>query len=85
MVSFSILTDPTYHNYRSPAGRSSLEMAAMKLCERYTRLHPGRIFYEDDNVRIYQFSQDSVTTVSDGAAGNKSPPDRNSSLGLGGS
>ena len=58
-VSFSILTDPTYRNYRSPAGRSSVELAALKLCEVYSELHPNsRIFYEDENLRIYQFTRD---------------------------
>src|SRR5262245_5428664 len=54
----SILTDPTYRNYRSPAGRSSLEMATMHLCERYAEVHPSRIFYEDQDLKIYQFSRD---------------------------
>ena len=58
VVSFSILTDPTYRNYRSPAGRSSIEMAAMRLCERYAEVHPSRIFYEDQDLKIYQFSRD---------------------------
>jgi hypothetical protein len=58
VVSFSILTDPTYRNYRSPAGRSSLEMATMRLCERYAEVHPSRIFYEDQDLKIYQFSRD---------------------------
>src|SRR5262249_36208639 len=55
-VSFSILTDPTYRNYRSPAGRSSLELATMKLCEAYSDVHPnGQVFYEDQDLRVYQF------------------------------
>ncbi len=57
-VAFSILTDPTYRNYRSPAGRSSLELATMKLCEIYADVHPSRVFYEDKNLRIYEFSRD---------------------------
>jgi hypothetical protein len=57
MVSFSILTDPTYRNYRSPAGRSSVELATMKLCEIYADLHPSRVFFEDENLRIYEFSR----------------------------
>jgi hypothetical protein len=33
-------------------------MAAMRLCERYAEVHPSRIFYEDQDLKIYQFSRD---------------------------
>jgi hypothetical protein len=56
-VSFSILTDPTYRNYRSPAGRSSLELSARKLCEAYRETHASRVFYEDENLTVYDFSR----------------------------
>lgn len=56
-VSFSVLTDPTYRNYRSPAGRSSLELATMELCELYANVHHSRVFYEDESLRIYEFSR----------------------------
>lgn len=56
-IPLSILTDPTYRNYRSPAGRSSLELATLKLCKDYGDTHPRRVFYEDENLRIYDFSR----------------------------
>jgi hypothetical protein len=55
-VAFDILSDPTYRYYRSPAGRASLEFAALKLCEAYRLSHAGTsIYYEDDALRIYHF------------------------------
>lgn len=64
VVSFQTLTDPTYRNYRSPAGRSSLELAALELCEIYRKTHPTRIFYEDENLRIYQFGLEKPSELS---------------------
>ena len=55
-VPFATLVDPTYRNYRSPAGRASLEWTALRLCEAYKQSHPdASIFYEDDDLRIYNF------------------------------
>jgi len=57
-VSFPVLTDITYRNYRSPAGRASLESAAMQLCESYRRHHSDAdIYFEDDTLRIYHIHQ----------------------------
>ena len=53
-VSFSVLADVTYSHYRSPGGRASLEVAALRLCENYRQSHPGvDIFFENDDLRIY--------------------------------
>jgi hypothetical protein len=53
-VSFSVLTDPTYRNYRSPGGRASLEAAALRLCESYRRYHSHTdVFFENEVLRIY--------------------------------
>ena len=53
-VSFSVLTDPTYRNYRSPGGRASLEAAALQICENYRQYHSGTdVFFEDEVLRIY--------------------------------
>lgn len=53
-VSFSVLTDPTYRNYRSPAGRASLEAAALRLCESYRQYHSHtEVFFENEVLRIY--------------------------------
>jgi hypothetical protein len=55
-VSFAALVDPTYRNYRSPAGRASLEFATLNLCEAYRRSHPdSSVYYEDEVLRIYRF------------------------------
>jgi hypothetical protein len=57
-VSFPVLTDATYRNYRSPAGRASLESAALRLCESY-RQHNSHadVFFEDENLRVYHIHQ----------------------------
>jgi hypothetical protein len=53
-VSFPVLTDVTYRNYRSPGGRASLESAALRLCEKYRQFHGDvDIFFEDENLRVY--------------------------------
>ncbi len=55
-VPYSVLIDPTYRHYRSPAGRTKLATATLQLCETYRRYHPdSRIYYESDRLRIYQF------------------------------
>jgi hypothetical protein len=55
MVSFATLTDATYRNYRSPAGRASLESDALQLCEKYRANHADMTtFYEDQNLKIYR-------------------------------
>jgi hypothetical protein len=57
-VSFPVLTDSTYRNYRSPAGRASLESSALKLCETYRQHHhDADVYFEDDNLRIYRIRQ----------------------------
>jgi hypothetical protein len=57
-VSFPVLADATYRNYRSPAGRASLESAALKLCESY-RQHNSHadVFFEDEDLRVYHIHQ----------------------------
>jgi len=53
-VSFSVLTDPTYRNYRSPGGRASLEAAALQLCESYRQYHSNAdVFFDNEVLRIY--------------------------------
>jgi hypothetical protein len=57
-VLYSVLTDPTYRNYRSASGRAQLAVSMLKLCETYRKQHPpldSRIYYENDRLRIYQF------------------------------
>jgi hypothetical protein len=57
-VSFVTLTDSTYRNYRSPAGRASLEVRAMQLCEAYKKNHKNMtVFFEDENVRVYRLNR----------------------------
>jgi hypothetical protein len=64
-VPYSVLVDPTYRHYRSPSGRTQLAMATLKLCETYHRHHPdSRIYYENDVLRIYQFSSHSRNNYS---------------------
>lgn len=55
-VSPSMLYDPVYRFYRSNAGRASLQLNALKMCEIYRSNHPNTsIYYEDDVLRIYHF------------------------------
>jgi len=57
-VLFPVLTDATYRSYRSPAGRASLEAAALQLCETYRRNNPDtEVYFEDENLRIYHIGQ----------------------------
>src|SRR6266550_8000891 len=60
-VSFSVLADPTYRNYRSPGGRASLETAAQQLCESYRQYHSNiDVFFENEVLRIYHIHQQQV-------------------------
>jgi hypothetical protein len=60
-VPADVLVDTTYRSYRSPAGRSSLESAALRLCENYRLTHEDAdIFFEDDNLRIYHVHRVSI-------------------------
>ena len=68
-VSFPVLTDITYRNYRSPAGRASLESAALQLCESYRRHHSdANIYFEDDRLRIYHIHQQAAVNMKAGAS-----------------
>lgn len=54
-VSFAVLTDATYRNYRSPAGRASLEYDAWRLCENYRQYHSDMsVHFHDDHLLIYR-------------------------------
>ena len=56
-VSFPVLTDPVFRHYRSLAGRSSLQFAALQICERLRQTHPASsIYYDDGRLRIYRFT-----------------------------
>jgi hypothetical protein len=60
-VPYSVLIDPTYRHYRSASGRTKLAAATIQLCETYRRYHPQlqKIYFENDRLRIYQFSPSS--------------------------
>lgn len=69
-VSFSVLADPTYRNYRSPGGRASLEAAALQLCESYRQYHSNAdIFFEDEVLRIYHIRAQQVPDTKGGSEG----------------
>lgn len=54
IVPLGVLADRTYRSYRSPAGRASLESAALQLCEHYLQSHgEAEVFFEDEDLRIY--------------------------------
>jgi hypothetical protein len=57
-VPYSVLIDPTYRHYRSASGRTKLAAATIQLCETYRHYHPTlqKIYFENDRLRIYQFS-----------------------------
>jgi hypothetical protein len=56
-VPYSVLIDPIYRHYRSSSGRTQLATQMLRLCEAYRHHHPdNRIYYENDRLRIYQFS-----------------------------
>jgi hypothetical protein len=62
-ISFPVLTDVTYRNYRSPGGRASLESAALKLCENYRQYHSDAdIFFENEELRIYHIHPQASQT-----------------------
>ena len=66
-VSFSVLTDPTYRNYRSPGGRASLEAAALQLCETYRQYHSNAdVFFENEALRIYHIHQQQASNIKAG-------------------
>ena len=60
VVPMGVLADSTYRSYRSPAGRASLESAALRLCESYQQSHGSStdIFYEDQALRIYHLRRE---------------------------
>jgi hypothetical protein len=67
VVSLVVLADTTYRSYRSPAGRASLEEAALRLCEAYRRSHSDiDIFFEDEALRIYHIRRQSAVTTGKG-------------------
>lgn len=56
-VPFEVLVDPVYRHYRSPAGRSSMEFAAYRLCERLRAQNPNAsVFFDDGRLKIYRFT-----------------------------
>ena len=66
-VPFSVLTDPTYRNYRSPGGRASLEAAALQLCESYRQNHSNAdVFFENEALRIYHIHQQQASDTKAG-------------------
>jgi hypothetical protein len=59
-VPVGTLLDTTFRSYRSPAGRASLESAALQLCESYRLTHSDtEVFYEDGDLRIYHVHRTS--------------------------
>ena len=54
-VPFAVLNDPVFRHYRSLPGRSSLQFAALDVCERLRQIAPAEIYYQDDQLRIYRF------------------------------
>ena len=61
-VSFSVLADPTYRNYRSPGGRASLQAAVQQLSESYRQYHSNiDVFFENEVLRIYHIHQQQVS------------------------
>lgn len=57
-VSFAVLADPVFRHYRSAAGRSSLQFAALKLCEQLRQEQSDvRIHYDDGRLRIYRLAR----------------------------
>jgi hypothetical protein len=55
-VPFSTLADPSYRQYRSLAGRASLQAQLHALCEAYMRTHAdASIYYDDAQITIYRF------------------------------
>jgi hypothetical protein len=57
-----VLLDPSYRNYRSLAGRASLQFQAWQMCETYRRHHPETlIYYEDNDLIIYDYLMDNLS------------------------
>jgi hypothetical protein len=55
-VPFPTLRDSSYRQYRSLAGRASLQAQLHALCEAYMRTHAdASIYYDDAQIRIYRF------------------------------
>lgn len=68
-VSFAVLTDATYRAYRSPAGRASLESAALQLCETYSQRHAGlEVYFENEYLRVYHLHQGNLDSPAPVAA-----------------
>jgi hypothetical protein len=64
VVPLGVLADPTYRSYRSPAGRASLEVAALEFCESYRRSHDDTdVFFEDRDLRIYHIHRQPSATL----------------------
>ncbi len=62
IVPLGVLVDTTYRSYRSPAGRASLESAALSLCEGYRQSHDDAdIFFEDQDLRIYHIHRQPIS------------------------
>ncbi|MBD2547129.1 hypothetical protein [Planktothricoides raciborskii] len=57
-----VLLDPSYRNYRSLAGRASLQFQAWQMCETYRRHHPETlVYYEDNELIIYHYLMDNLS------------------------
>jgi hypothetical protein len=55
-VPFPTLADPSYRQYRSLAGRASLQAQLQTLCQAYMRTHAdASIYYDDAQITIYRF------------------------------
>ena len=55
-ISTDAAFDSVYRNYRTLAGRSSLQFDAIELCETYRKTHPdSSIEYEDEVLKVYHF------------------------------
>jgi hypothetical protein len=58
VVPDALVLDDLYRNYRSTAGRASLQYRALKLCEDYRSSHSDlSIEFEDSTLRIYHLKQ----------------------------
>jgi hypothetical protein len=74
IVPLGVLADTTYRSYRSPAGRASLESAALRLCESYRQSHDDAdVFFEDEDFRIYHIHRQRAP---DTERGDATPSDR---------
>jgi hypothetical protein len=67
LVPIGVLADSTYRSYRSPAGRASLESAALRLCEGYRKTHSDAdVFFEDEALLIYHVRRQIVVKSTTG-------------------